>query len=200
MSRAKAILVGDTEGGRLRPHVAGLALPRRALSLPHGKDRPLGLQSFVELWGEEAALRATVALWPLPVRAWLVEEHAPLVYERSWPSGTPSPGVRLVSTLHRCKGMSRDAFARHWLGPHTRVALAYTVPVWHYNQNLVVEALTPDSGVDGFVGMHFETAEQMRARWSDHPLEAARGAADAAQFMDVTRSASMVAEETVWED
>lgn len=200
MRHAKAILIGDEEDGRLRSHVANLALPRRALSLPLRSDPPPGLHSFVELWGDEAELRASVSRWPLPVRAWLVEEHTPLAYERSWPSGAPSPGVRFVSSLHRRMGISRDAFARHWLGPHTRVALAYTVAVWHYSQNVVVEALTGDSGVDGFAGMHFETAEQMRARWSDHPQEAARGAADAARFMDASRSASMVAEETVWEE
>ena len=106
----------------------------------------------------------------------------------------------MVSSLHRRTGISRAAFAAHWLGPHTRVSRSYTVPVWHYNLNVVVEALTPESGEDGFVGMHFESREQMRARWADHPEEAARGAEDAARFMDAPRSATIVAVETVWED
>ena len=108
----------------------------------------------------------------------------------------------MVSTIHRRDGMSPRDFAEHWLGPHTSVAKSYTVPVWHYNQNVVVEALTPgaDESPDGFVGMHFESAEAMRARWQDHPAEAARGAEDAARFMNIERSVSMTAIETVWED
>lgn len=200
MRRSKAILVGAGPSAMLARHVAALALPRRAISLPVASDPPAGLHSFVELWGEEALIRASVADWPFPTRAWLVEEHCPLRYERTWPSGTPSPGVRMVSSLHRRADISREAFATHWLGPHTRVATSYTIPVWHYSQNVVIEALTSDAGEDGFVGMHFETQEQLRARWADHPVEAARGAEDAERFMNVARTVTMLAVETIWED
>ena len=155
-------------------------------------------REVVQSPAEPGTQRATVRNWPVAARAWLVEEHAPLVYERTWPSGTPSPGVRMVGILHRRAGMSREAFAGHWLGAHTQVACSYTVPVWHYNQNLVREALTEHSGEDGFVGMHFRTPEQMRARWADHPEEAAAGAQDAQRFMDLDRAPTMVAIETVW--
>lgn len=79
------------------------------------------------------------------------------------------------------------------------VAKSYSVPVWHYVQNLVTQALGHDSHVDGFVGMHFHRAEDLKARWQDHPQEAARGAADAARFMAVERSVSITAIETVWD-
>jgi hypothetical protein len=200
MRRSKAILVGCEPDAMLARHVASLALPRRAISLPVASDPPAGLPSFVELWGDEARVRASVASWPFPARAWLVEEHCPLRYEKTWLSGTPSPGVRMVSSLHRRADISREAFATHWLGPHTRVACSYTIPVWHYSQNLVIEALASDAGEDGFVGMHFETPEQMRARWADHPLEAARGAEDAELFMDLSRTLTLLAVETTWDE
>jgi hypothetical protein len=200
MTASKAILIGAEPGAGLASHLATLSLPRRALTLALNPGLEPAFAWLVELWGDDAAVRATVSDWPLPVRAWLVEEHAPLVYERTWPSGTPSPGVRMLSSLHRRSDIRRAAFAAHWLGRHADVARSYTVPVWHYNQNVVVEALTPGSDEDGFVGMHFENAEQLRARWADHPAEAARGAADAALFIDATRTVSMVGKETVWED
>jgi hypothetical protein len=202
MTLAKAIVIGDAAADELRAAVAALDLPRRAISLPIEPAAPPAFRSFIELWGECGALREAALDWPFPVRAWLVTEHVPLVYDRSCPSGEASPGMRMISTIHRRDGMSLRDFAEHWLGPHTSVAKSYTVPVWHYNQNVVVEALTPgsDESPDGFVGMHFESAEAMRSRWQDHPAEAARGAGDAARFMNLERSVSFTAIETVWEN
>ncbi len=196
----KATLIASAPAAQLAGHVGALGLPRRAISLPADPDVAPGFHAFIELWGDESAVRTAVEKWPFPARAWLVTEHSPLRYERTWPSGTPSPGVRLVSSVFRRPGLTRAAFADHWLGPHAHVARSYTVPVWHYNQNVVIEALTPDSGEDGFVGMHFETRDQMQARWRDYPAEAARGAKDAALFMDATRTVSLVTVETVWTD
>ena len=200
MTTGKAILISNEATDGLAAHIARLDLPRRGISLPLEGSSERAFGSFVELWGENDILRRTIASWPFSARAWLVEEHIPVEYERTWASGEPSPGVRLISSIHRRDGMSRAEFEDYWLGPHTEVARSYTVAVWHYNQNIVVEPLTPDSGEDGFVGMHFRNAEQLRARWQDHPAEAAAGARDAARFMMVDRSLSITAIETVWED
>ncbi|MBW2423235.1 MAG: EthD domain-containing protein [Deltaproteobacteria bacterium] len=199
MTEAKAILIGREPHASLQSYVESLGLPRRALSLPATSDPPPDFHCFVELWGAEDALRDAVGRWPFEMGAWLVEESTPKRYERVWRSGTASPGIRMVSILHRRPGLSREAFAAHWLGPHTRVALSFTIPFWQYSQNVVVEPLANDAGEDGFVGMHFETREQMEARWSAHPEEAARGLADAEQFMDTSRNPTVVTIETVWE-
>jgi hypothetical protein len=200
MTDRKLILIAWEPAPSLVEHVSALALPRRAISTPGNTDGPRDFHAFVELWGPEPDLRRLVRAWPGEASAWLVDERSPVRYDRSWPSGTPSPGLRMISTLHRREPMSREAFAAHWHGPHTRIAASYTIPVWHYNQNLVVEALANDNGEDGFVGMHFETPTQLASRWADHPEEAARGAEDAERFMDTQRSRTLVAVETVWEE
>ena len=196
----KAILISRDPGPELPLHIAHIDLPKRALSLPVDSAAASELPSFVELWGEETRLRSIVQNWPFRARAWLVEEHVPLSYRRDWPSGSESPGLRMVGSLHRRWGMSQKAFADYWLGPHTEVARSYTIPCWHYNQNVVTESLCGDSGEDGFVGMHFETRAYFEARWAKYPEEAARGAEDASRFMDRERSITMVAVETVWEE
>jgi hypothetical protein len=198
MAQVKSIVLSRDTEGVLASHMASLRLLRRALSLPEGMNASEALPAFVELWGDEDVVRQAVANWPLSARAWLVEEHTPIAYERSWPSGTPSPGVRMVSSLYRRSGMERRDFEAYWLGPHTEVARSYTIPVWNYSQNIVVEALGEHEGEDGFVGMHFRSRSDLESRWADHPKEAARGAADAAEFMDVPRSVSMLTRETVW--
>lgn len=208
----KAIVVSEATRDALTAHLAELDLPRRALSWPVDAAPPPALPSFCELWGPEAKLREIVARWPFPGRGWLVDEHVPVDYARTWRSGEPSPGLRMISTLHRRPDLSRAAFAAHWLGPHVEVATAFTIPIWRYVQNVVREPLDHDGGhegsrdgdidadarVDGFVGMHFETEAALRARWRDHPEEAARGAEDARRFMAVERSVGITAIEIVW--
>jgi hypothetical protein len=196
----KAIVVSEASGDALARHLAELDLPKRALSLPVAPTPPTSLPSFAELWGSESEIRAAVARWPFPSRAWLVEEFVPVAYERTWRSGEASPGLRMVSALHRRADLSREAFEAHWRGPHALVAKSYTVPVWNYVQNVVRVALGHDSDVDGFVGMHFRTAEDLEARWRDHPREAARGAEDAAKFMAVDRSIGITTIETIWDE
>ena len=206
----KAILVHQFQPTEdLREQVAGLAVtPRRALSLPTiqgaaavgaAADAP-AIAAFVELWGTHTALRAAIATWPAPVSAWLVDEHLPADAPRSWPAGGPSPGVRLVSSVYRKAGLDRSSFSHHWRTLHTEIAMSYTVPVWRYSQNVVVEVLRPDEGEDGFAVLHFRTAEDLAARWSRYPEEARRGAEDAALFMDPRRGWSVAMTETVWEE
>lgn len=213
----KAIVVSAASRDVLAAFIADLALPRRALSWPVDATPPPALPTFCELWGPEAELRAIVARWPFPGRGWLVDESVPVAYARTWRSGEPSPGLRMISTLHRRPDLSRAAFEAHWRGPHVEVATSFTIPIWHYVQNVVREPLgyvgghegsldgdrdvdaDVDAGVDGFVGMHFETEAALRARWRDHPEEAARGAEDARRFMAVERSVGITAIETVWD-
>ena len=221
MGIEKAVLISSGPRSELTAFVAALDLEKRACSLPVELEGHEALPSFVELWSDAKRLLQIVASWPFSARAWLVEENLPLGYERTWASGTPSPGVRMVSTIYRRDGMSRADFEKHWLGVHTKIAKSYTIPVWNYSQNVVRESLVSgahaadmtsqsdsassaerfDSAeIDGFVGMHFKSADEMRARWQDYPAEAEVGALDAAKFMNIDRSASMTAVETVWEE
>lgn len=189
----------------LTRHLAGLhVLPRRALSLPLPSNPSPPIAAFVELWGPGAELRRAWQAWPAlaPVRAtaWLVAEHRPADAPRTWASGEPSPGVRLVGSVHRRADLDRDAFARYWHGPHTEVARAFTIPVWRYGQNVVVEAWGPDDGEDGFAVLHFCTPEALADRWARYPEEARRGAEDAARFMNTARGWNVVMSETLWEE
>lgn len=199
----KAILICDAPAHTLASIVEGLPLPRRAISLPVEQDADASappFSSFIEIWGDLDALKKTVSTWPFAVNAWRVREFAALVYERTWPSGEQSPGVRMVSSIQKNAGMSLSEFEAHWRGPHTEIAKSYTVPVWHYNQNVVLENLSGELSVDGFVGMHFRAVEDMAARWRDYPAEAARGSEDAAKFMVPEETQSITATETVWEN
>ena len=195
--------LGAPLGARLRAHLAALAqLPRRTLSLPiaSADGAPAPIAAFVELWGSEETLREAIASWPTPTSAFLVEESLPVAVPQRWPSGQSTPGVRLVGSLHRKPGLDRAAFADHWRTRHLEVSLAFTIPVWHYSQNVVVEALAGDAGEDGFAVLHFRSDRDRIDRWAKHPGEARRGAEDAARFMAVGRGFSAVMTETRWDE
>lgn len=208
--RAKAILVHRHPAPGLAAYVAGLdAFSRRALSVieapPAGSvgapSEPTAstAAAFIELWGPADALRAIVARWPEAPSAWLVEETRLADAPRSWPSGTRSPGLRMVSSVFRRPEFTRAAFAERWRTRHAEVAMSFSVPIWRYEQNVVIEALRGDGGEDGFAVLHFRTAQDLGARWADHPDESRRGREDAEQFMALERGWNAIMTETLWE-
>jgi hypothetical protein len=194
----KAILVHRGCIAELESHLAELDIRKRALSLPAPGAPASPVAAFVELWDERKRLSTAIARWPAEAGAWWVEENLPAAYERNWADGAQSPGVRLVSSVHRLSHQSREEFARYWRNEHATVALSYTIPVWHYSQNVVLEALGPDANEDGFAVLHFRSAKDMQARWANYPDEAKRGAEDAARFLDAGRAWAATMLETVW--
>jgi len=194
----KAILVhrGCVDG--LESHLAELDVRKRALSRPAPRTPEGPVTAFVEIWDERERLSAAIDRWPFEAGSWWVEENLPVSYERDWPDGAQSPGLRLVSSVHRLAHLSRQAFARYWRNEHAAVALSYTIPIWHYGQNVVLEAMGPDADEDGFAVLHFRSAEDMQARWSNYPEEAERGAEDAARFLDSGRAWNATMLEQVW--
>ncbi len=120
-------------------------------------------------------------------------------YERTWELGVPSPGERLVSLVRRKDSLSRKQFADYWRDVHAPVAMSFSVLPSSYTQYLVTRPITGHHAApDGVMVMHFLQPDDRRARWEDHPEEAARGLRDAARFMDMSAPASAVMRETIW--
>jgi len=136
-----------------------------------------------------------------PSRSSLLEmqERKIISYERDWQGGTETPGDRVVTVAERKPRTTREEFDRYWREVHTDVALSYAVAPWAYVQYLTQRSLLP-GGIepDGALVMHFRSAEARRSRYEDHPDDAARGAADAAEFMDIERTRMALMHETIW--
>src|SRR4051812_31305334 len=126
------------------------------------------------------------------------QERKVITYERSWDVGSETPGERVVTVVERKAPMTRDEFDQYWRDVHTDVALSYTVAPWAYHQYLTLRSLLA-GGVepDGALIMHFRSAEERRSRYEDHPDDAARGAVDAAAFMDLERTRMVLMRETI---
>lgn len=172
-------------------------------ALPTDASPPSPLQALVELTVTRDALPAlTAQLGALdPTRHTVLEVDTRTIasYERTWELRSPSPGERMVTLVHRKVGTSRDEFARHWRDVHAPIAMSFTINPSGYTQNVTVrQLLGQHPEPDGVMVMHFLDPAHRIHRWSTHPDEAARGAADAATFMDMAAATTAVMRETIW--
>jgi hypothetical protein len=128
-----------------------------------------------------------------------MQERKVIAYDRDWDLGGPTPGERVVTVVERKPGTTRKEFDLYWRDVHTGVALSYKVAPGAYIQYLTLRSLLP-GGIepDGALVMHFRSREERRSRYEDHPDDAARGAADAAVFMDMERTRMTLMHETIW--
>lgn len=90
-----------------------------------------------------------------------VAEHIQRDYERTWPDGERSPGMKVLSALHRAAGLSHEQFAERWVTTHAPLALRHVLGMSRYVTNVVLEPLTPGAPeVDGIVEVQY--AEKRR--------------------------------------
>ena len=183
-----------------RDPVAQLAV---STALATDVERQSSLQALVEVTVARDALAALEGVLRSldPTRHTVLEVDTRTIasYERTWKLRSPSPGERMVTLVHRTAGTSRDDFARHWRDVHAPIAMSFTINPSSYTQNVTVRQLLgrrPEP--DGVMVMHFLDPAHRVDRWSSHPDEAARGAADAATFMDMNAAMTAVMHETIW--
>lgn len=179
------------------PDAARLAVSRADAS----RETP-AFQALVEVWGAgPAAARAALgaelrAGW---LRGFALDAAEPVPLPRPAP-GAPAAGVRILTLCRRRAGLARAEFARIWREEHARVALAFTVAPRGYAQDVVLESLAPPDDVDGIACLHFVSYAEFDARYREHPEEAARGLADAGRCIDLARSESAFAIETLYRE
>jgi len=154
--RAMVVVHGDgdvqTQAERVRaaiPAVLGAQRGRVVLTLTEAPP-PLAVFPFrrtpVAVWAVEGPADGTIrAMQGLGrVSAYAVEAAYPVAYEQTWPDGEPTPSPVLLTLLRRRRGLSDEDYVRRWHGGHTPLSLGIH-PLWHYERNVVREALTADS-------------------------------------------------------
>ncbi|MGH9048509.1 MAG: EthD domain-containing protein [Acidimicrobiia bacterium] len=148
---------------------AGLFDPARAFTSGAAAD---------EVLADHASFLGTM-------HAYRVTERVVKDYDRTWPDGARSPGVKYVSLMRRAPGSSPQEFDAYWRDRHTPVALEHHGGMWKYVQNVVREPMTADAPpFDGMVEMHFPTVEEFRERFFTPPESMDLVLEDAYRFMD----------------
>ena len=122
-------------------------------------------QAMVELYAPEDDGEGFGLSLPDGVRVvgvYAVEEVVQKEYERTWGSGEPSPGVKLLCSITSRPGMTHDDFLAHWRNNHGPLAVKHQPGFWHYVQNHVEEPLTDETPfLDGIGALHFREAGDM---------------------------------------
>jgi uncharacterized protein (TIGR02118 family) len=132
------------------------------------------------------------------VGAYHVEEVVQKDYDRTWPSGTQSPGFKMIPFLHRRADLTREAFSQHWREHHGPLAVARQPGFWRYVQNHLVERLSDASpDWDGFGEIHYRTLEDALTRSYDSEEAQQLIWDDVARFLAYDRSSTLTTHEWV---
>ena len=146
----RARLLGDTARALLAAGARGLTVlladEHAVQGLRIARRDPTAV---VGLWVDSAATRAPLeaALRTVMPRfaGWVALESMPLPNTaHPTPLGARIPGLYTVAFLEKPDHLDYDAWLARWQGDHTAVAIA-TQRTFHYVQNVLVRALTPDA-------------------------------------------------------
>ena len=128
------------------------------------------------------------------IEVWRIATENPKRYERDWPDGAASPGVKMISLMQRTEGITHAKFVQHWTQNHTPLALKHHIGLWNYRQNVVRRSYTPGGrAVDGIAELHFRTREDHDTKFFDDDAGRAIIFEDIPKFMrlDISQTAMM---------
>jgi len=144
-------------------------------------------ETWVDSIGDFLAVMASVSLQTQDLiqsaPAYQVSEHLERDYDRDWPAGERSPGIKSFYLAKRRDDFSHEAFAHHWGANHAPLALRHHVGMWRYVRNVVTGPMTPGApDWDGMAALHFRTSADFRERFYDSDEGRRIIAADIASF------------------
>jgi hypothetical protein len=115
----------------------------------------------ISVKGEFAVLFEELIGMPGFAGAYSVEEAIPVGHEQSWPDGTPTPGLNLLTLFNKKPGISWEQYIDRWHNSHTPLSLKIH-PLWNYNRNVVKQRLTDTTTpYDGIVEEQMQTREEL---------------------------------------
>ncbi|MEZ4374354.1 MAG: EthD domain-containing protein [Polyangiaceae bacterium] len=154
------------------------------LRLPRGND---SAQRAGDLWRR---LEANLAPHAHHVDAYLLQVAVARDYERAWPLGDRSPGLKQISLIYRKPELTQDAFLHHWHLVHTPLALEVH-PLWRYLRGVVLEALSEGApAYDAIVELQFREEQDVTDLTRFYGGDIAnmkRIGRDVASFIDLSR-------------
>lgn len=143
---------------RLKVTLTSQDPPHRSI-VPYRRER----LALISLWTEAARIEGwNVSLSQVGAsEGYRVRESVPRAYCRDWPDGTATPGLGMLTLLHRRRGLSDDEFLRRWHEGHSVTALKVH-PLWNYVRNVVEAAVLRESPVlCGIVEEQFRTEREL---------------------------------------
>ena len=118
-----------------------------------------------------------------PCRAdgYRMKERLLRALDKTWDTGDPSPGVKMILRVVKKLEFSATAFAARW-SDHARIALANPVKTLQYVQNVVVARNDGAPDIVGIGEMHFHDVGKFRTRGQVAPEASRQGMGGCAKF------------------
>lgn len=107
-------------------------------------------------------------------------------YQRDWPDGQRSPGVKMVYPVQRKEDITHEQFVTHWVEKHVPIVLKYMNGISRYVTNPVERRIGKAPDVDGIVELHYLDPSAMDGPRYNAPEADAIMADDVAQFITPT--------------
>jgi hypothetical protein len=185
---------------------------------PAGVDRQRGVTGWIidEIQGDQALLELQGLTPPSPAWSalhWIFCEdgtepelapglsaitlahHVGWDYERSWPDGAPTPGIKQVSFLHKGRGVSDDDFRQRYRA-HVGEARRHMPGLWKYVQNLVDPLPSDRAELFGVSELWFASVDDFRDRYWATPESQIEEHAEVSTFLS-SRTWSMIVHEVI---
>jgi hypothetical protein len=137
-------------------------------------------------------------VWPeVPggLRAIALREHVGWDYQRSWPDGEATPGIKQLSFIHKARDITDEDFLRRYRA-HVPEARRHMPGLWKYVQNLV-DPLPSDRGEPyGVSELWFASLDDFRDRYWASPESQPEEHAEVSQFLS-SRTWSLLTHEVI---
>jgi hypothetical protein len=132
---------------------------------------------------------------PAELTAIALEHHTGWDYERSWPAGVATPGIKQVSFLHKGRGVSDGEFRQRYRA-HVAEARRHMPGLWKYVQNLVVPLPSDRAELFGVSELWFASVDDFRDRYWATPESQIEEHAEVSTFLS-SRTWSMLVHEVI---
>jgi hypothetical protein len=129
---------------------------------------------------------------------WWVDEREAWTYDREWPDGVATPGVKQISLVARRADLDFDGFVARYR-QHVDVAKVHHIGCWQYVQNFVagLASTRPAPTIDGISELWFRSVDDMAERFYTAPNSPDAVREDTTGFIDFANTRSYLTVETI---
>jgi hypothetical protein len=129
---------------------------------------------------------------------WWVDENDAWTYDRDWPDGAPTPGVKQMSLVARRPDITFDEFVTRYRN-HVNIAKLHHIGCWQYVQNFIAEPTStrPAPLIDGISELWFRSVDDMIERFYTAPGSPDAVREDTTGFIDFANTRSYLTVETI---
>ena len=205
-------LVAEHHEGVVKVAINVVQTDQRLFEIIGLRIRPIEWHGLVHTWFESSHPTTQARRYPHSERAladhllaiasestgWWVDENNAWPYDRDWPDGVATPGIKQMSLVARRPDITFDEFVTRYRN-HVNIAKLHHIGCWQYVQNFVAEpvGVRPSPVIDGISELWFRSIDDMVERFYTAPGSPEAVRDDTSGFIDFANTRSYLTVETI---